>query len=84
MKKNRSFGILFPLLFIVLFSGTAGYYILGQNWTLLESFYMTIITLTTIGFGEIKPLSEEGRIFTVFLIIAGMGVVASLISRKPY
>jgi voltage-gated potassium channel len=81
VKQGKSVLFLFTLLVIVLMAGTTGYYLLEGNWTLLDSFYMTIITLTTIGFGEVKTLDSSGRIFTVILIIAGMGVVASLISR---
>jgi voltage-gated potassium channel len=47
-----------------------------EGFSFLDSLYMTIITLTTVGFGEIHPLSQEGRIFTIFLIFVGAGFVA--------
>jgi voltage-gated potassium channel len=47
-----------------------------EGWELLESLYMTIITLTTVGFGEVRPLNNAGKVFTVVLIIAGVGTVA--------
>ncbi len=52
--------------------GTIGYIII-EKWPPFEAFYMTIITLSTVGFGEIKNLSEAGRIFTSFLIFGGIG-----------
>lgn len=58
----------------VMIIGTAGYRTI-EGWPLLDAFYMTVITITTIGFGEIHPLSHNGRIFTLFLIFIGMGVV---------
>ncbi|MEJ5299572.1 MAG: potassium channel protein [Thermodesulforhabdaceae bacterium] len=60
---------------IVLF-GTLGYMFIEQ-YSFLEGLYMTLITLTTIGFGEVRPLSEKGRIFTIFLILVGIAFVAS-------
>ncbi len=57
----------------VILSGTIGYMII-EGWSFIDSFYMTIITISTTGFKEIRPLSTPGMILTVFLII--MGVVA--------
>ena len=63
------------LLSLVLLLGTAGYMVI-EGWPLLESFYMTVITITTVGYGEVGTVSEPGRVFTVFLIFAGMGIMA--------
>ena len=62
-----------PLLMLtaLLVSGSLGYRII-EKWTPLESIYMTLITLTTVGFGEVHPLSETGRIFTMALVMSGV------------
>lgn len=65
--------ILIPFLLFVI--GTAGYMLI-EEWSLLDAFYMTAITLTTVGFGEIEPLSTNGRIFTVGLLVAGVSFIA--------
>jgi len=44
-----------------------------EDWTVLDSLYMTVITLSTIGYGEVNPVSQPGRIFTLFLIVMGVG-----------
>ncbi|MFH2202476.1 MAG: potassium channel protein [Elusimicrobiota bacterium] len=62
-------------LFTVLALGTAGYTLI-EGWPLFDALYMTVITLATIGFGEIHPLSNTGRAFTIMLSISGLGVVA--------
>lgn len=65
--------IVFLLLGVFLF-GVFGYSLI-EKWSFLDSAYMTVITLSSVGFGEVKPLSGTGQIFTIILIILGMGTV---------
>ncbi|MBW3651712.1 MAG: NAD-binding protein [Actinobacteria bacterium] len=67
------------LLLFAVFYGTTGYVIL-EDFGLLDALYMTVITLTTVGFGEIEPLSPAGRAFTITLITIGFGSVFVLVS----
>lgn len=63
----------------ILLIGVVGYYaIFGLTW--IESLYMTIITVTTVGFQEVQPLSDAGRLFTILLIISSVFVFAFAIS----
>ena len=59
---------------VVVAVGITGYMVV-EGWSLLDSAYMTIITLTTVGYEEVHPLSSTGRIFTIFLMVAGVGVM---------
>jgi len=63
------------LFIVVLLSGTAGYYFI-EGWEVFDSLYMTVITLSTVGFHEIEPLSKSGKAFTIGLIFFSLGVVA--------
>ncbi|MBT3355683.1 MAG: potassium channel protein [Candidatus Scalindua sp.] len=63
------------LFIIVLLSGTAGYYFI-EGWEVFDSLYMTVITLSTVGFHEVEPLSRTGKAFTIGLIFFSLGVVA--------
>ncbi len=72
--------ISFALLLLIVLVGTAGYAVI-QGWGLLDSLFMTVITLTTVGFGEIHPLTDSGRVFTIFLIVSGMIVVAVIVAE---
>ena len=53
--------------------GTAGYMAI-EGWSFLDAVYMTVTTVTTVGFREVRPLSTEGRVFTLFLLLFGVGV----------
>ncbi len=55
--------------------GTAGYMILNPGWRLLDALYMTVITLTTVGFREVQPLSDAARVWTMILSLAGVGLI---------
>jgi voltage-gated potassium channel len=57
---------------VVMAIGSLGYMLL-ERWSFLESVYMTVITLTTVGFGEVHPLSLPGKMFTMFLVLGGVG-----------
>lgn len=66
--------IVLGLLGTVISSGTVGYHFL-EGWPWLDALYMTMITLTTVGFGEVHPLSGAGQLFTVALLVTGVGTV---------
>ncbi len=55
----------------ILFFGTIGFQGVEPNYSFLDSLYMTVITVTTIGYSELKPLSDAGRIFNLVLITVG-------------
>lgn len=64
---------------LVLFAGVFGYrYISDYSW--VDAFYMTIITVTTVGFSEVRPMGPEGKLFTVLLIISSVFIFGFAIS----
>lgn len=62
------------VLFLVLIGGGSAGYMLIEDWNLMDAFYMTIITLATVGYGEVHTVSPGGRLFTVVLIMLGVGL----------
>lgn len=62
------------LLIAVVSGGTAGFVIM-EGWDVFDAFYMTITTVTTVGYGEIHPLSRAGRVFNSGVIILGVATV---------
>src|SRR5688572_29808814 len=71
-EKKARFAFLAVVLLVV--TGTAGYRII-EGWPWFECFYMTIITLATIGYTEPAGITEQGRYFTATLIILGVWTV---------
>ncbi|MCX5718694.1 MAG: potassium channel protein [Nitrospirae bacterium] len=77
LRKRLIFSV--SLIILVVAFGTTGYMVIEQ-WNFLDSIYMTVITLTTVGFREIHDLSFSGKIFTIILIIGGVGTVLYALS----
>ncbi len=67
------------LLLLIILGGTAGYMII-EGWSFINSFYMTIITISTVGYGEVHELTNYGKLFTSFLIISSFGTFAFAIT----
>ncbi|MGK0252844.1 MAG: voltage-gated potassium channel [Mariniflexile sp.] len=80
--KTRMYTAVFLMVFILLV-GVTGYRVIsGYSW--VDAVYMTVITMTTVGFGEVVPLDEQSKIFTIFLILASvliMGYALSIITE---
>ena len=65
----------------VIFIGSLGFYSLGHDWSVLESVYMTIITLSPVGTGETQPLTDAGKIWAIIVILFGVTGVAYLFTE---
>lgn len=71
--------IAFVLLIFIGLIGVVGYMAI-EEYSILEAAYMTVITVATVGFKEVRPLSDEGLLFTIFLIIFSFGIFAYSLS----
>ena len=70
----RKFSLVLFLFFVILFGGTFGYMLLEKT-SFWDGMYLTIITIATVGYGDIVPIYPGGKVFTVFLVFAGAGLV---------
>jgi voltage-gated potassium channel len=64
---------------VMLATGTLGYMII-ERWSFLDSLFMTVTTITTVGYREIHPLDTKGRIFTIVLVLFGVGTAFYLLT----
>jgi len=72
MERTKLLIITLFLFVALLALGATGYMVI-EGWSFLDAIYMTVITLATVGYGEVHEISSIGRIFTVFLIFLGVG-----------
>ena len=79
MMTLRKILLLVASLLALLVTGSLGYFWL-EGWDFFDGLYMTVITLTTVGFGEVHPLSKIGRVYTMVLLFAGMGLMLYVIT----
>ncbi|MGB1250343.1 MAG: potassium channel family protein [Candidatus Promineifilaceae bacterium] len=73
--RRRAFAIL-ALNAALILLGTIGYALIEQ-WSLIDSLYMTVITIASVGYSEVNPLTQGGRIFTILLILVGVATMAT-------
>jgi len=81
MLRNFSIPV---VIFVLLILGGAYFYNQVEGWNYLDSVYFTVVTATTIGYGDIAPKTDTGKIFTIFFTFVGIGLAFyffSLIGR---
>jgi len=66
--------------FIILAVGTVVYAAL-EGWSLIDALYFAVVALATVGFGDLHPTTDVAKLFTVFYILTGVGVLAAFISE---
>ena len=64
---------------VLLVSGTVFYWA-AEDWSLIQSLYFSVVTLTTVGYGDLTPTSDYSRIFTIIYIFIGIGVLVAFLS----
>ena len=76
--KDPEFQALFFLVILTLLSGTM-FYRGVEGWSLLDAFYFSAVTLTTVGYGDLAPSTAMGKIFTVVYLFVGIGLILGLV-----
>lgn len=68
---------------IILTTGTFVYHHL-EGWSYIDSLYFSVVTLTTIGYGDFHPITDEGKLFTIIYIVVGIGMILSFINTVQH
>lgn len=74
--QQENFGRLVLLMAVIVTLSTVGIYLVEPNVSLLDSFWWTIVTLTTVGYGDITPVTAAGRLIAIIDMIVGIGILA--------
>lgn len=76
--KDKQYRDLLVTSLIILLIGTLSYHHL-EGWGYIDSLYFSVITLTTVGYGDFSPQTNGGKIFTIFYIFIGLGMILSFL-----
>lgn len=76
--KDKDFRNLFLWLLAIVLLGS-WFYVRVEHWTFLDSIYFSITTLATVGLGDLTPHTAAGKIFTIFYILVGIGMLSGFI-----
>lgn len=76
--KDKEYRDLLIASALVISLGTVTYRLL-EGWSWIDCVYFSVITLTTVGYGDITPQTDAGKLFTIFYIIVGLGMILSFI-----
>jgi voltage-gated potassium channel len=77
-RSDSDFRALVMLVFFTLLSGTI-FYSLQEGWSVVDAFYFSATTLTTVGLGDLTPTTTYSKLFTVFYIFAGLSLILEFI-----
>jgi voltage-gated potassium channel len=78
-RRDPDFRTLVILVFFTLLAGTI-FYSFVEGWSLVDAFYFSVTTLTTVGLGDLSPATTIGKLFTVVYIFSGLGLLAGFIN----
>ncbi len=56
------------------------FYSIVEDWTVIQALYFTVITLTTVGYGDLHPTTEFSRVFTIFFVLAGVSIILGFLN----
>ena len=77
--KDKEYRQLLLTTFLIITGGSIMYHYL-EGWSWVDSIYFSFVTLTTVGFGDFAPQTDEGKIFTIFYIIMGVCIILIFIN----
>lgn len=78
--KDEEFRAIFVLSLVLILVGTV-FYSTAEGWSIIDALYFSVITLTTVGFGDLHPTSPWSKAFTVVYVLLGIGVLVALVTK---
>lgn len=78
-RRSREFLSLF-LFLAVLTVSSAFFYMKVKGWSFIDSLYFVVVTITTVGYGDLSPHTDQGKLFTIMLILTGVGTAVTFVN----
>jgi len=78
LKDEDYRDLLLTTTFIIIVGSMVYHYLEGWNW--VDSVYFSVITLTTVGYGDFSPQTDGGKLFTIFYIVIGIGIILTFVN----
>ncbi|AOM81439.1 potassium channel family protein [Salisediminibacterium beveridgei] len=79
-SKDKEFQVLFFFTFITFLSGTI-FYSQVEGLRIIDALYFSVVTLTTVGYGDFTPQTDFGKMFTIIYTLAGIGIIVGFINK---
>jgi hypothetical protein len=80
-RESQLYGLLATAAVALIATGTVVYHWL-EDWSWVDSFYFSVVAVTTVGFGDFSPTSDGAKLFTVAYIVIGISLVASYLEAR--
>jgi len=78
--KDQEFRVLLLLMILTLVSGTV-FYSTQENWSILDSLYFCVMTISTVGYGDYVPVTSLAKVFTIIYSFLGIGIFVGVVSK---
>jgi voltage-gated potassium channel len=79
--NKHIYKLLLALVVLILATGTVVYHLV-EKFSWVDAYYFSVVTLATVGYGDLTPHTTFGKIFTTFYILSGVGIITSFISMR--
>lgn len=80
VKKDQDFRILFGILLTLLLSSVI-FYVSVEGWSIVDSLYFSVMTISTIGYGDLTPTTDISKLFTIVFALLGIGVFVAIVTK---
>lgn len=80
VKRDQEFRVLLGILFTLLLSAVV-FYVSVERWSIIDALYFSVMTISTIGYGDLVPTTALSKLFTIMFALLGIGVFVAIVTK---